>query len=134
MVNPQLQQFFITYSRWWSDRKDADKYANPNARYFRSPKASDDSELTWCEYMKLWWDIQSPANTRVCLAYPGLTAKEHDDEYVLLEQRLNGQVKMNVGHREPRWWSATGSADVKSVVQEGRLIPYRLYRRLLPSS
>ncbi|KAL6229317.1 hypothetical protein BDW75DRAFT_245845 [Aspergillus navahoensis] len=90
-----LQQFFITYSRRWSDRKEADKYANPNARYFRSPKASDDSELTWCEYMKLWWDIQSPANTRVCLAYPGLTAKEHDDEYVLLEQRLNGQVKMN---------------------------------------
>ncbi|KAL4864756.1 ZIP zinc transporter-domain-containing protein [Aspergillus spectabilis] len=76
-----LQQFFITYSRRWSDRKEADKYANPNARYFRSPKASDDSELTWCEYMKLWWDIQSPANTRVCLAYPGLTAKEHDGEY-----------------------------------------------------
>ncbi|KAL4760703.1 uncharacterized protein BDW70DRAFT_160387 [Aspergillus foveolatus] len=89
----ELQQFFITYSCRWSDRTGAAKYTNPNARYFRSPKASDDSELTWCEYMKLWWDSKNPANTRVCLAYPGMT--EHDDEYVLLEQRLNGQVKMN---------------------------------------
>jgi hypothetical protein len=63
MVQLQLQQFFITYSRRWSDGTEAAKYTNPNARYFRSPKASDDSELTWCEYMKLWWDSKNPANT-----------------------------------------------------------------------
>ncbi|KAI9372233.1 hypothetical protein BJX61DRAFT_553090 [Aspergillus egyptiacus] len=107
-----LARFFKYYAESWSDKVRKQKGTNPAARWFTSPSKDDQGEVTWCRYMKRWWGVEPNKNTELATAFP--SNKQHTEEWVLLEQTLNGQVKQNWFHNVASYHTGTIERDIQN--------------------